>query len=131
MFSGKVLLAGTCFFVAMNAITAFVLLVGAKRLNIDAIEDSLRQTYRALLRRTQIDIRLSDVQQFALIGPNGQSTTAPFGTSPETPKTKEKHLLQAQFDDRAPVVLFERSGALGHDVGRILLAWRDNNGRRF
>ena len=105
-------------------------LVGAKRLIADVKDDSLRVTYRAPLRRTQIDIRLSDIRRIDLLGPNGQATTAPSEIKPEGRVTKEKYLVQAQFDDRAPVVLFERAGALGHEVGHILLGWwNENSGR--
>ena len=131
LFSGMISLAFACFHVAVISITAFVFLVGAKRLIVDASDDNLRVTYRALLRRTQIDIRLSDVQQFELISPDGQSATGPSELKPEGRKTKEKYLVQAQFDDRSPVVLFQRAGALGQDVGHILLEWWNDNGGRF
>lgn len=119
----------TCFFFAFHCITIFIFFVGAKRLIADVVDDNLRVTYRALLRRTQVDICISEIGRFVLIDPKGDETDRASEIEPENRSPMGKFILEARFADRSPVILFKRSGALGHDVGQIMLAWWAEHGK--
>lgn len=129
VFSEKMFLAVSCFFIAFHCVTAFIFLVGVKHLVADVVDDSLSVTYRAVLRRKEIDIRLSDIKQFVLVDPDGNETHRISNTDAEEPEPRKMYIIKARFDDRNPVVLFTRAGALGYDVGHIMLGWWNEHGR--
>lgn len=121
--TGRFFLTVILFFITFHMITAFIFLVGVRRITADVPLNSLHVSYRSIMRKTQLSIRLSDVQKIAMLN------SSPGSTASGGENGQEKHHLQAQFSDRNPVTLFEHSGPLGYCVGTIVLTWWQKKSR--
>lgn len=122
-YSGRVALSAVLFFVAFNSVTAFLFLVGGKRVIASSLDDILLVTFRAPLRRTQTEVRISDIHDIVPVKiSRAVSSVLDFSTT-GIPEKGEVFAVEARFRDREPILLFRRNGALGLELAKIVANW--------
>jgi len=99
--------------------------MGVKRLTIDRAQNKMWLTNRAVLRYSQDEFLLSDIEGLALVDQTtGTSGPKDLGIGEEfVAKRNAYYVIEARFADREPHVLYSRSGISVYRAGQVILTW--------
>ena len=99
--------------------------MGVKRITIDQTRNKMWLTNRAVLRYSQEEFRLHDIEYLALVDQTtGTSGPKDLALGEEfVAQRNAYYTIEARFADREPHTLYSRPGISTYRAGQVILAW--------